>query len=138
MNIKRIAHVCLNVKDLARSASWYTKLGFREVFRFERGGKPFGIYLEISEGNYIEIFENSDLDGVINTGLVHFCLESDSIDVLVKELDDAGIDHTPKKLGCDNTWQIWLTDPDGNRFEIHQYTAESAQLHGGVTIDADW
>jgi lactoylglutathione lyase/glyoxylase I family protein len=136
--VKRIAHVCLNVRNLEKSVDWYSKLGFREVFRFDRKGKPYGIYLEIAEGNYIEIFENPGMGTVVNNGIVHFCLESDSIETLMKEYDAAGISYTPKKLGCDNTWQIWLTDPDGNAFEIHQYTKDSAQLKGGVTLEADW
>ncbi len=24
-------------------------------------------------------------------------------------------------------WQAWITDPDGNCFELHQYTPESKQ-----------
>lgn len=138
MPVNRIAHVCLNVKNLERSIAWYKKLGFTEVFRFNRHGKPYGIYLEIAAGNYIEIFENPDLKQVVNNGIVHFCLESDSIDTLMQEYDSAGISYTPKKLGCDTTWQIWLSDPDGNAFEIHEYTDKSAQLTGGVTLEADW
>jgi hypothetical protein len=42
-----------------------------------------------------------------------------------------------EKLGCDDTWQIWLKDPDGNAFEVHQYTPKSMQFTGG-TVEADW
>jgi hypothetical protein len=52
-------------------------------------------------------------------------------------LKERGVEFTPKKLGVDNTWQIWLEDPDGNRFEVHQYTPQSTQYSGG-TIEADW
>lgn len=138
MQISKIAHVCLNVKNLERAVKWYSALGFTQKFDFVRKGKHFGAYLEISEGNFIELFENPDLDTVINNGIVHFCLESDNIDMLIRQMDEAGIAHTEKKLGCDSTWQIWLKDPDGNNFEIHQYTAGSAQKKGGVTLEADW
>lgn len=138
MPVTKIAHVCLNVRDLERSVSWYQKLGFREVFRFSRQGQPYGIYLEIAPGSYIEIFENKELEQPINTGIVHFCLETESMDGLMKEYDSAGITYTPQKLGCDDTWQIWLKDPDGNAFEIHQYTDRSAQKRGGVNLEADW
>ena len=74
---------------------------------------------------------------MINNGLKHFCLEADDIDLVMQQLTAQGVDFTPKKLGCDNTWQIWLKDPDGNAFEVHQYTATSAQSMGQV-VEADW
>ena len=48
---KRIAHVCLDVKDLQRSIDFYTKLGFKTKFNFTRKGGDFGVYLVIEEGN---------------------------------------------------------------------------------------
>jgi len=132
-----LAHVCINVKSLERSTEYYQKLGFTPKFKFTRNGQYFGNYLKINENNYIELFENSDMAAPVNTGLVHFCLENDNLDELIKNLDLQGISHTDKKLGCDHTWQIWLTDPDGNTFEVHQYTDESLQKVGGE-VEADW
>jgi lactoylglutathione lyase len=134
---KRIAHVCLNVKNLEGSLDFYTRLGFEPVFRFTRGGKLFGVYLKLAEATFIEIFEDANLETPVNTGLVHFCLESDDLDTLMADLRSRGIAFTPKKLGCDDTWQIWLKDPDGNAFEVHQYTPKSMQFVGG-TVEADW
>lgn len=135
--ITRIAHVCLNVKDINRSIQFYKKLGFSSVFKFTKNGSEFGVYLQISEGNFIEMFENKDLGQIVNNGLAHFCLESPDIDVLIEKLKLEGVDFTAKKLGCDQTYQIWLTDPDGNSFEVHQYTDRSSQFTG-VTVEADW
>jgi lactoylglutathione lyase len=132
-----LAHISLNVKNLERSMEYYQKLGFKPKLEFARQGKHYGHYLEICDNNYIELFENPDMDAPVNTGIMHFCLESKDIDDLVKVLDSQGILHTDKKMGCDNTWQIWLTDPDGNAFEIHQYTKESMQRVGGVA-EVDW
>lgn len=133
----RLAHVCLNVKNLERSVEYYTRLGFVSRFRFTRDGKPFGAYLEIGPDQYIEMFENPALDKPVNTGLVHFCLEATDLDTEMARLDALGIAYTPKKLGCDHTYQIWLSDPDGNAFEVHQYTEHSLQRTGGV-VEADW
>lgn len=138
MPVKGIAHVCLNVSNLERAVAWYKRLGLKEVFRFTRKGKPAGIYLELAPESYIEIFEDTSLGKPVNTGIVHFCLETDSLENLMKEYDAAGIEYTPPKLGCDNTWQIWLTDPDGNSFEVHQYTEKSAQKAVGSVVEADW
>ncbi len=134
---KRIAHVCLNVKDLDRSLDFYTRVGFEPAFRFTRQGRPFGVYLKLAEASFIEIFEDPNLLAPVNTGLVHFCLESEDLDKLMADLRSRGIECSEKKLGCDNTWQIWLEDPDGNAFEIHQYSPTSMQFTGG-TVEADW
>jgi lactoylglutathione lyase/glyoxylase I family protein len=134
---KRIAHVCLNVKNLERSLDFYTRVGFQPVFRFTREGRPFGVYLKLAEASFVEIFEDPKLETPVNTGLVHFCLETDDLDNLMADLKSRGIGFSEKKLGCDDTWQIWLKDPDGNAFEVHQYTPKSMQFVGG-TIEADW
>ena len=135
---KRIAHVCLGARDLERSVAWYEKLGFRQLFDFTRAGHRFGVYMKLAEGSFIEIFEDPGMGEVVNNGILHFCLETDDLDRLTAALAERGVDFSPKKLGVDGTWQIWLEDPDGNRFEVHQYTLDSAQHTGGVSIEADW
>lgn len=134
---KGIAHVCLNVRDLKRSIAYYEKLGFKIRFDFTRKGRDFGVYMEVAPGQFVEMFEEPNLGTIVNNGLVHFCLEAEDIDAVMSQLTQAGVAFTPKKLGCDNTWQIWLEDPDGNKFEVHQYTKDSTQFTGG-TIEADW
>jgi catechol 2,3-dioxygenase-like lactoylglutathione lyase family enzyme len=133
----RIAHVCLFASDLDRSVAWYEKLGFETVFSFTRKGSEFGVYLTFADHSFIEIFEDPNLGPVVNNGIAHFCLETDDIDAVVGRLTERGVTVTPKKLGVDNTWQVWLEDPDGNRFEVHQYTPASTQFSGG-TVEADW
>ena len=133
----RIAHVCLNVRNLGRSLAYYQKLGFKPRFEFTRGGSKFGAYLEIAPDNYIEMFEDPSMEAPVNTGIAHFCLESPDLDRTISELRAAGVEFTEKKLGCDHTWQIWLRDPDGNDFEVHAYTETSRQRTGGV-VEADW
>jgi lactoylglutathione lyase/glyoxylase I family protein len=134
---KRIAHVCLNVRDLQRSIAYYEKLGAGIVFDFTRSGKRFGVYMKLAPGSFVEIFEEPTLGAVVNNGLAHFCLETDDMDALIARLTERGVSFTPKKLGPDNAWQMWLEDPDGNRFEVHQYTPASRQLSGD-SVEADW
>lgn len=135
---KRIAHVCLTTHNLELSIAFYRRLGCREVFRFTRNGRDSGVYLEIASEHYVEIFEESTRGPVINNGITHFCLETDDIDGVIEHCTREKITFTPKRLGCDHTWQIWLIDPDGNRFEVHQYTAESTQRTGRGPVEADW
>ena len=134
----RIAHVCLNVKDLDASIDFYTKLGFTKCFAFTKNGGLFGAYLEFGGGNFIELFKDTHRGaGAARGRLAHFCLETPDINATIESLSSRGIEHTPKKLGSDHTYQIWLKDPDGNDFEIHQYTRESSQITG-KDVEADW
>jgi hypothetical protein len=107
-------------------------------FKFTRNGADFGVYLVVAPDCYIEIFEQPDLGPIVNNGIAHFCLETASIEQLTEKLTVAGIPFSPVKTGCDHTRQIWLTDPDGNSFEVHQYTAGSLQIVGGGPVEADW
>jgi catechol 2,3-dioxygenase-like lactoylglutathione lyase family enzyme len=134
----RIAHVCLHVLDLDASVAFYTKLGFKRRFAFNKNGGLFGVYLEFGKGNFIAIFKDTQrVASAARGSLAHFCLETPDIDAAIKSLASRGIQHTPKKLGSDRTYQIWLKDPDGNEFEIHQYTPESSQITGR-DVEADW
>ena len=134
----KLAHVCLYVEDLGRSVEFYSKLGFQKRFVFNRNGKLFGVYLEFGGGNFIELFEDASRSAAAAPGrLAHFCLETPDIDAATESLSARGIGFSPKKLGCDSTYQIWLKDPDGNEFEIHQYTENSSQIVGGE-VEADW
>lgn len=135
--IKRLAHVCIHASDLNKTVDFYHgKIGLPIVFRFHREGVLMGVYFALGHQTYLEAFEKPDLE-VVNTGISHFCLEVDDIDGFIREVTSHGVECTEKKLGCDQSWQTWLQDPDGNRFEIHQYTDASAQLNGGI-VNVDW
>lgn len=135
--IHGISHVCLNVSDIHRTVDFYNqKLGFPIKFNFVKNGQLFGAYFQVSPSSFIEAFQTAGLE-VINTGIVHICLETDNIDQCIADLRSAGIECTDKKLGCSKSWATWLTDPDGNRLEINEYTAESAHRCGG-TVEVTW
>jgi catechol 2,3-dioxygenase-like lactoylglutathione lyase family enzyme len=135
--IKRIAHVCLNVSDLAKTIAFYRDaLGLRVQFTFDKKGTLFGAYFAAGNMTFIEAFEKKDLRPV-NTGIVHICLETDDIDEAIRTLTGKGVPCTPKKLGSDHSWQSWIKDPDGNSIELHHYTPDSLQLKGGVA-EVNW
>lgn len=126
--ITRLAHICLQVKDMQRTVAFYRDgLNFPVAFTFQKAGAFKGAYFALGSQSFIEAFE---VDHPV--GITHFCLETDDIDAFIAAATAKGIACTPKSLGGDHTWQTWLRDPDGHAFEIHQYTERSMQFHGGV------
>ena len=127
--ITGLAHVCFTVSDLEASIDFYgNKLGFSRAFDFiNQEGKRFGVYLHISGRNFIELFEGNVDKRAPRQSYAHICLEVDDINNTISNLRAKGIQTSDAKLGSDNSWQSWLSDPDGNRIELHQYTPESKQ-----------
>ena len=124
-----LAHVCINTTDLAKAEAFYCDaLGFSKHFSFIRDGKVFGFYLALPDGSYVEVFEEEGVSNPEKSVMKHICLETEDIDALIAELRGRDIDITDKKVGGDQSWQAWLTGPDGVRIEIHQYTTESSQV----------
>lgn len=127
--IKGIAHVCLSATDLVEVERFYCNgLGVKKAFNFIREGRVIGFYLEVAPGDYIEVFERDAIDAKANGLIGHFCLEVADIDQARQRLLENGYEASEKKLGCDQSWQFWTTDPSGVRIEFHQYTLQSSQL----------
>ena len=135
--IKGLAHICLSAKDLSAVEIFYCScLGLKKVFDFIRNNRVIGFYLEVSPGNYVEVFQQNEIDVHAKGPILHFCLEVDDIDQIGIKLTAGGYEATPKTLGADNSWQIWTTDPSGVKIEFHQYTARSSQItHANCIMD---
>jgi lactoylglutathione lyase/glyoxylase I family protein len=127
--ITGIAHTCFTVSDLERSIDFYhDKLGLSKAFDFTNdAGVRTGIYLHIGGRNFIELFQGELHAPADGQSFRHVCLEVDNIQETVAILRTKGVEVSEPKLGRDRSWQAWITDPDGNRFELHQYTSESWQ-----------
>ena len=127
--IKGLAHVCLSATDLAAAERFYCcGLGLKKAFDFIGDGRVVGFYLEVSRGGYVEVFLRDGIDAKANGPIQHFCLEVDDIEQTGLRLTENGYEVTPKKLGADQSWQMWTTDPSGVRIEFHQYTDSSSQI----------
>ncbi len=132
--IQGIAHVCIRVADLDRTARFYCEgLGLEKAFDFVRDGQVVGFYLKVGNGNYLEFFRREETETGPNP-IDHFCLETDSIDAVNARLADAGYTVGEKKMGADHAWQAWLSDPDGVRIELHEYTPDCCQKTGATCI----
>ena len=111
-----------------RNVSYCSGLGFRKTFDFIRNDRIIGFYLEVSQRGYLEIFQRDGIDIEARSPIQHFCLEVDDIEQVRRRLAENGYEATEKKLGADQSWQIWTTDPSGVKIEFHQYTDRSSQV----------
>lgn len=96
------------------------------------------VYIEIAPGQFIELFPSFEGQGPhakwnANLGYSHFALLVDDIYQTRDELIERGIEiDTPISKGPSETYQFWIHDPDGNKFEIMQYTEKSYQVVGSI------
>ena len=133
--IKAVAHICISTKDLDATEKFYCSgLGLTKKFNFIRNNETAGYYLQINENNYIEVFLTDTLSSEKEPQIKHFCLEVDDIDKAIEKIREYGIDITDKKKGCDKSWQAWLTDPNGIKIELHEYTKDSCQVLGNDCV----
>jgi catechol 2,3-dioxygenase-like lactoylglutathione lyase family enzyme len=127
--ITGLAHACFTVSDLERSIRFYRDgLGLTPAFDFtDENGRRYGLYLHLGGRNFIELFAGQLGERAEKQSFRHICLEVDDIESTVRELRERGIEVSDAKLGGDQSYQAWITDPDGNRMELHQYTPASWQ-----------
>ena len=116
--IKALAHLCVFASNLNRSRDFYCgALELKPHFDFFKDGALFGFYFQAGPATEIR-----------HQRIHHFCFEVEDLDALREKLIQRGIAVTPKKLGCDQTWQCWCKDPDGTDIEFQQYTPQSSQF----------
>lgn len=157
MKFNSIMHVSFYTEDMERTRDFYeNKLGLKPkmIVRYKeylsRPESPFYqralsrpediciIYIEIAPGQFVEFFPKADGQKPHESwnerlGYSHFALLVDDIHQTREELVNAGVEILIEpNIGNSHTWQMWIADPDGNRFEIMQYTKESFQLVGHI------
>jgi glyoxylase I family protein len=138
IRVRQVAHVCVFARDLDETRAFYRDtLGLPVKFEFSRAGRPFGFYLDAGGRTNIEVFEKPEARYGAENQINHLCLEVEDMDAAIAHIRGKGIEITDKKFGIDETWQAWVTDPNGVRIELFQYTERSAQFVGGDRV-ADW
>ncbi len=136
--MKGLSHACFVVCDLQASLQFYRDgLGLPVAFEFrDEDDSLFGVYLHVGARTFIELFQGSPQPPPDHGSYKHICLEVGDIDSVERELTSRGIEVTGKKLGKDGSWQAWLTDPDGNRIELHQFLPDSRQSEALARLGA--
>lgn len=127
MNFSKLHHIAIICSDYERSKKFYTEiLGFRivnETHRKERNS--YKLDLAVNESTQIELFSFPNPPARLThpkaQGLRHIAFSVDDIDLVFKELSDAGVitesirtdDVTGKRF-------TFFADPDGLPIEIYQ------------------
>ena len=118
-------------------------LGKKEPFFLsalrKEASRKWSVYVQLPGCNsFIELFDqmgvkNRKASTNMDMGFTHFSLEVNDIHAFRQNIIQRGgreyLD-TDIKLGLDNTWQMWMHDPDNNLFEIMEYTTDSYQITG--------
>ncbi len=133
--VKGLAHVCIGVSDLDATEAFYVDaLGMELAFDFCRGGQRIGFYIKAGESTFLEVFATPEAHADGSSLIKHFCLEVDDLDAVIRRLNDCGVEVSDKALGADNSWQAWITDPNGIRIEMMQYSDTSTQFTGRAVV----
>jgi lactoylglutathione lyase len=123
--ITSLGHMAIRVKDIDRSLDFYVnKMGFDEMFRLDKDGALWIVYLRVTDDQYVELFpwgEGERAQPTEAVGYNHMCFTVNDLDAVIARLAERGVTLSrPKKVAIDRNPQAWIEDPDGNRIELMQ------------------
>jgi lactoylglutathione lyase len=137
--ITDIGHAAFRAYDLERTLAFYALLGIRESFRLHReDGSLMLVYLHVAGDRFVEVFPGgAPPDPQRQGSFMHLCLLTNDLHATVDQLRAQGItiDREPR-LGLDNNWQAWISDPDGNAIELMQLSEDSPQRNAARAAEA--
>ena len=100
--------------------------------------KKWSVYMQWNDESFIELFyamgaNKRRIPGQKDLNYTHYSLEVEDIQAFRQEIiARGGAQYLDTEItrGLEYTWQFWMHDPDGNKFEIMEYTPESYQVAG--------
>ena len=123
-----VHHVSINVADVEAALSFYTDVLGLEA-RTDRPDFAFGGAWLDAGGQQVHLIEGEPPPGLGQ----HFALLVEDLEATVAELRGRGVEVSdPRPVG--RSRQAFLTDPSGNRIELHQ--ANAAPLDARATEPA--
>lgn len=129
--IKTIGHTAYDCYHFEATLDFYTRvLRFEEMFRlYNDNDELWIVYLRINDEVFLELFPKTGEMPPRGGSYSHLCLEVDDIEIMVKEVTEAGIKlDSGINTGKDGNRQAWIKDPEGNRIEFMQMMPDSLQM----------
>jgi lactoylglutathione lyase len=120
----RMLHLGLRVTDLDRSLAFYTAVGYAELGRVPETGFGSLTMLKLPGDPYASLeLVHDPARPVKDTGAVnHLVIQTDDIDATVADLAIKGVTTEPPAELGPGFKTAWLTDPDGYRIELVQWS----------------
>lgn len=146
MKFVEIAHVAFRAKDPEKFHQFYTEvLELTKAFDLTTSeGEPWISYYQLPSGQFIELFPNKKLRGFgsapdsyngdnrqINRSHYHCCFAIDARHEAHRDMEKKGI--PVRRTGNDSvgmcgSWCSFVTDPEGNDWEMMEFSPLSRQL----------
>ena len=122
----RLNHVGIYAKDWDETMRFYTgTLGFKEAFTFrDKDGNVTTSYLQMSKDNFFEIARATPERPA---GINHVGIQVDDIQATVAALRRRGVKVADSRTGNSKAPLTSITDPNGIRLELVEFTPESLQ-----------
>ena len=142
IRFRGIGHIALRAKNYAELQRFYTeKLGLQKAFDLlDENNEAWISYFSVAPGQYIEIFPgvasfpNKEYTGdnqKCNRSHFHCCFETPARHTAIQDLEGKGVPvgRTPDDtVGLCRSYCQFVTDPEGNEWELMEFTPESMQL----------
>ena len=119
-------HVGIAVPDMDEAIAYYTEtMGFREAFRMTNDeGQPTLVYLQISQNTFVELQSTNAQRG---PGINHIGLQVEDMDAATAMFKARGATVSDPRSGSTKAILSNVTDLNGLRIELGEFTPESAQ-----------
>jgi catechol 2,3-dioxygenase-like lactoylglutathione lyase family enzyme len=121
LQLRRIDHFAVTVKDLQVAADWYQRiLGLEIIHRFTHTWMVGNAHMKVGLMFRPDATPVDNLDGHLAFQHVAFLTDRDGFDAAQGFLKSAGVDFDgPEDTGI--AFSIFMTDPDGHLLEITTY-----------------
>ena len=122
----RTLHLGLRVADADRAVAFYTAVGYQVVGQVPETTSGQLTMLKLPDDDVVSIelvFDPSEAGRNWGTGLSHFVIKVESMDVTITDLRAKGIEVAEPESpdGSADFLTTWIMDPDGNRIELVQW-----------------
>ena len=117
--IAGLNHIGIVVDNLDEARAFYTKtMGFREAWR----NNGLTTFVQVNRDTFLELLPSTPTR---RAGLDHFGFLVEDANATTARLKQAGLTVSEVRISPSNLFVSSITDPFGNRFELHQVRPDS-------------